>query len=286
MAGAEALRIFNETGRHAIAVVDVMGHAVGVLTPSRLFHPHRTAYRPQLVGGLATPFGVYLTNGVVGGGAKGWALASAGAALFLTFLGAMVAVVAVLNLTNLSVPDAWMEFATVVLFLVGLRVIPLSGIHGAEHMVVHAIERGEELRPEVVRRMPRVHPRCGTNIAVGAMMFIGLSNWAWTPDQGLRLLVAILATLFLWRPLGSLAQYLFTTKPPSDSQLLGGIKAGQELLAASARSRRAHPGPLHRFLASGILHVMAGAFVAQLLALGLQAILNLPPEWQVLSLSD
>ncbi len=31
-------------------------------------------------------------------------------------------------------------------------------------MVVHAIEEGEDLTLEKVRPMPRVHPRCGTNL--------------------------------------------------------------------------------------------------------------------------
>jgi hypothetical protein len=286
MSGAEALRVFNDTGRHALAVVDVMGNAVGVVTPSRLFHPQRTSYRPQVVGGLATPFGVYLTNGVVGGGAKGLALASAGATLFLTFFVATMLVVAAVNVFGLQVPTGWADLASVLLFLVGLRVIPLSGTHGAEHMVVHALERGEDLTPEVVRRMPRVHPRCGTNLAVGAMMFIGIFSWRWVEEDSLRLLVAMLATLFLWRPLGTLAQFYFTTKRPNDAQLLGGIRAGKELLANSQSARRLVASPLRRFLASGILHVMAGALVAQLVTMGVLALLNLPPEWQVLSVSD
>jgi uncharacterized protein YqhQ len=36
--------------------------------------------------------------------------------------------------------------------------------------VVHAIERGEPLLAESVRAMPRVHPRCGTNIVAAAFL--------------------------------------------------------------------------------------------------------------------
>lgn len=286
MTGAEALRVFNESGRHAIAVVDIEGNAIGVLTPSRLFHPQRLPYRPQTVGGLATPFGVYLTNGSVGGGAKGWALVSAGAALFTTFFVAMVLVVAVVNVFRLQVPVGVADFATVLVFLTLLRAIPISGTHGAEHMVVHAIERGEELTPEVVRRMPRVHPRCGTNIAVGVMMFVGLFTWEWVEEPSVRALVAMLVTFFLWKPVGSFAQYFFTTSRPNDAQLRSGIKAGKELLAASARAKRAIAPPWQRFLASGLLQVMFGAFLAQLVFTGVLALLNLPPEWQVLSVTD
>lgn len=287
MTGAEALRVFNDTGRHAIAVVDVMGNAVGVLTPSRLFHPRRLPYRPQIVGGLATPFGVYLTNGVVSGGARGLALASAGAALFLTFLVALYVVVGVVNVFHIDASgvrtQGWLEFASTMLFLVGLRAIPLSGTHGAEHMVVHAIERGEELVPEVVRRMPRVHPRCGTNIAVGALMFISLYSWEWTGEEGLRLLVAMLVTLFFWKPVGSFVQWAFTTKPPTDAQLMSGIRAGRELLDASARSRRFAGGVFQRLFASGIFHVIAGATMAQLAVYLIESVLNVPEAWRVIS---
>ena len=286
MTGAEALRVFNDTGQHAIAVVDVMGNAVGVLTPSRLFHPRRTPYRPQIVGGLATPFGVYLTNGVVSGGATGLARASAGSALFLTFLAAMFAVVAAVNLLRLDVASGqargWMEFASTLLFLVGLRAIPLSGTHAAKHMVVHAIERGEELVPEVVRRMPRVHPRCGTNIAVGAMIFIGLASADWIKEESLRFLVSMLVTMFLWRTVGSFVQWAFTTKHQTDAQLMSGIKAGRELLEASARSRRHAGGVVQRIAASGIVHVVLGASVAQLAAALVLHLLNLPEAWRVL----
>ncbi len=285
MTGAEALRVFNDTGRHSIAVVDVMGNAVGVLTPSRLFHPQRSSYRPQIVGGLATPFGVYLTNGIVSGGAKGVALASAGAAMFLTFLAATYVVIAAVNVFDLNVSSGWINFASTLLFLVGLKVIPLSGTHGAEHMVVHAIERGEELTPEVVRRMPRVHPRCGTNIAVGAMIFLGVSEWEWVKEPSLRLLVAIFVTLFLWKPVGSFVQYVFTTKRPTDAQLMSGIRAGRELLDASVRAPRSTSSVLQRIGASGIIHVMVGALVAEFAVIGVLALLRLPPEWQVLSMT-
>ena len=38
--------------------------------------------------------------------------------------------------------------------------------HGAEHMTIHALEAGEALRPENVRRHPTAHPRCGTEFLV------------------------------------------------------------------------------------------------------------------------
>lgn len=38
----------------------------------------------------------------------------------------------------------------------------LYGYHGAEHMAVHALENGDPLTPEGLRRHPTAHSRCGT----------------------------------------------------------------------------------------------------------------------------
>ncbi len=38
--------------------------------------------------------------------------------------------------------------------------------HGAEHMTIHALESGDPLRPEAIRRHPTAHPRCGTEFLV------------------------------------------------------------------------------------------------------------------------
>jgi uncharacterized protein YqhQ len=38
--------------------------------------------------------------------------------------------------------------------------------HGAEHMTIHALEAGDPLTVEKVRRFPTAHPRCGTEFLV------------------------------------------------------------------------------------------------------------------------
>jgi uncharacterized protein YqhQ len=38
--------------------------------------------------------------------------------------------------------------------------------HGAEHMTIHALEHGDPLRPETIRKYPTAHPRCGTEFLV------------------------------------------------------------------------------------------------------------------------
>ena len=38
--------------------------------------------------------------------------------------------------------------------------------HGAEHMTIHALEAGDPLTVDEVRKYPTAHPRCGTEFLV------------------------------------------------------------------------------------------------------------------------
>ena len=38
--------------------------------------------------------------------------------------------------------------------------------HGAEHMTIHALEAGDPLAVDAVRKYPTAHPRCGTEFLV------------------------------------------------------------------------------------------------------------------------
>ena len=232
------------------------------------------------VGGMATPFGVYLTAGGARGGAGHLALVSTGMALFAMLLVATVAGSWLADWAAVSLGlaryHAWLLNAIpLILFLLGMRTIPLAGTHAAEHKVVHALENGEPLELEVVRRMPRVHPRCGTNIAVAVSLFIGLATWKWIDIEQIRLVVALIVTVFVWRPIGHFAQYFITTKRPTDRQLLNGIEAGRELIRNVQGRRRARPSIFQRILASGMLHVMTGSLLMYGLALGIATLFRL-----------
>ncbi|MCA1995878.1 MAG: DUF1385 domain-containing protein [Armatimonadetes bacterium] len=262
--GAEALRLLVETGEPALLVVDDAGNLLGVVAPSDLVADHRPEPNPPLVGGMATPFGVYLTAGSAKAGAPGWALATTGALLFLLYVASALFAS---WLHDVAGGPLWLRqtvaaVGPTALFLIGLRALPLSRIHGAEHKVVHAIERGEPLVPAVVSRMPRVHPRCGTNIAVGATLFLGIATSRAIPDESLRLIVAAVVTLLFWRRIGEVFQRFVTTREPNRRQLEAAIRAGSELLEAYRWSTIGRPGLWLRLRNSGIFHVMAGSLAA------------------------
>lgn len=278
--GSEALRGFEATGAPELVVIDSDGRFIGVVSPSDLFPKPEQQLHPGMVGGMATPFGVYLTNGAIRAGASDVALVATGMLLFTMIFGASSltdwAVASLPDTTPLWLAATLFNVLPILLFMVAIRLIPLSGIHAAEHKVVHAIERGEPLVPEVVNRMPRVHPRCGTNLAVGLSLFLGISQTDMIPDPELRLLLGLLVTLFFWRSLGNLVQQFVTTKPPNAKQLQMGIDAGKQLLEKYRTTRAVHATPFQRIWASGMLHVMAGSLLCFGIVQGLALLLGFP----------
>jgi uncharacterized protein YqhQ len=109
--------------------------------------------------------------------------------------------------------------------------------------------------------MPRVHPRCGTNLAAGVGVFLGIFALVAIPDEQVRAILGALGALLLWRRVGSLLQYTITTRPPSKKNLESGIRAGRELLENYSQAKVVRPSiPLYIW-SSGMLHVVAGTFL-------------------------
>jgi hypothetical protein len=254
---AEALRQ-SEDGRTRV-VIDDAGRVVGLVSAVDLWPRRRVLPRPSTVGGMATPFGVYLTTGSVSAGAPWWALMATGASMF-AMMSAGLAVSDGLSKVWPKTPNSVWLLVTAVVFFVLMRIAPLSGTHGAEHQVVHAIEREEPLTADVVRRMPLVHPRCGTNLIVGLAIFLTLQNMKELVPYG-GTVVALLVAMVFAMPLGSLAQRYITTRQPSEKQLAGAIRAGEELLHRNAEAAYSTAKPFRRIWSMGLLQVMAGAYL-------------------------
>ena len=259
--GAEALREIEKN--QTLVVVDSHQTVCGLLTPACFIATLQSPERPPMVGGMATPFGVYLTTGSVRGGKHGWYLFATG--MFLMFFFSIGDFTA--RFATRGLPDTWQvnllaNGLPILALMFVFRLLPIAGYHAAEHMTVHAIERDEELTPDVVARMPRVHPRCGTNLAVAVTLFGTIWRTPWIGSEQLRLMVAVLVTLFFWKSIGSFAQYWFTTKKPNTKQLASGIQAGKELLENYATAANRTATPLTRIINSGMLHVIAGSLSA------------------------
>jgi len=131
--------------------------------------------------------------------------------------------------------------------------------HGAEHMTIHALEAGDPLTTENVRRYPTAHPRCGTEflvvviaLSIFAFSFLG-RNSSWLVLIGGRLvLIPVIAAVgyeilrfgarhrsnpivrLIMAP-GILVQ-MITTKQPSDDQIEVAIVSMEQALQADGET--------------------------------------------------
>lgn len=280
----EAGRIFSDSGRTMLPVLDENEYYLGAVSANDLLVPELPMPRPARIGGMATPFGVYLTDGNTQAGVGNGALFASGVmmtvlwmlaagVMTLAFQAVSMAVrhpVPLLLLLNDDVPVAnpWLGLASMgeslllfIVFLLLMRVTRLAGYHAAEHQTVHAIERFEPLAPGVVSRMPRAHPRCGTNLMAAVLVFINVRQMlGYVPSlNGMVEIMAAAATLFVWRPVGTFLQERFTTRPADDREIASGIAAGNALLARYLEAPPVRPSLVRRIWCSGMLQIMLGS---------------------------
>jgi CBS domain-containing protein len=291
----EALRFFQANSLECAPVLDASGGLLGIVSNGELASAICGRVRPPLIGGMATPFGVYLTGGGARGGVGDFALMTTGiylcvlnlAAIWLgDLLGGANGLLHSLPLVaqwlrsapvNLS---GWIsDWLWVPLFALFFRLSWVSGFHAAEHQVVHTIEAGDDLRPEIVGEKPRVHPRCGTNIATAVLIMSGFWNWRLVGAEDA--LIAMLVTFFLWRRVGGWIQQFITTRPASLAQLENGITAGKQLIE---RYQDGADGPrsiFGRIWQMGLFQVFAGWLLVFTLLWGLQFVLPLPETLRI-----
>jgi CBS domain-containing protein len=273
MRASEAAALFDQAGTDALPVVDAYMTYLGLVARSDLVQDLVRPFRPPTVGGMATPLGVYLTTGAVSGGAGTLALLLLGFVMFLVHLLAQgVAQAGQFWLTTAftaqinALPEAFRLVmsnlfpfvAQFALLLVLLRLSPIAGYHAAEHQVVHALERAEPLLVETVRAMPRVHPRCGTNLVAGMLilLFAGGALYPLLDEWSFGL--SFIAALAYWRTLGAWLQQHFTTRPATDAQIESGIRAARQLLEQHGRAPYAPTRPSARLWRMGFLQILGG----------------------------
>lgn len=302
--------LLNRVGKDAVPVVESRDgdpFYLGMVGRSDVLRDLVRPFTPPQLGGMATPLGVYLTDGNVSGGVGTLALAATGLLTFVLHAAGLAILSGASYLAARYIPGfttsaeslpPWLQgsapetvwlVAQMTLFLLLMRQTPLAGYHAAEHQTVHAIERGEPLLPDVVRTMPRVHPRCSTNLVAGLLLFyvVGTALVDALPAGGSYLVGAVTA-FALWRRFGAFLQTHFTTRPATGEQIESGIRAAQELFAArdssvSVSTPRRVTSPVRtrfgRVWSAGFVQIFLGSAVG----MGLVALLGwlYPPLWGV-----
>jgi hypothetical protein len=277
----------------ALPVVSAEGIFKGMVRPRYILAEMADVIRPPRVGGMATPFGVHLHCGTTRGGSSDWQLLLTGSFLMVMvgvawimsflvcwFLEKSVGVdlVPILMDSPALVGGEKAEVAMRIVwalpflfFLITLRFTRVAQYHAAEHMVVHALERFEPLTEEGVRRMNRVHPRCGSNLMVPA--FVLYMAWSFLPMANkvyfIGLVILMIATA---RNLGGIAQSLFTTRRPETKHIQKGIESARELIMNYRRGGNRPVSIAVRLWNMGLLQTLLGAFLAYGLFYGLRTL--------------
>ena len=157
----EGLAVLAQTDFPALPVTSPEGRFLGTVGRADLLKRLYHKSRPKQIGGMATPLGVYLSDGTYRGGVGDLGLVLTG--LFL-FVGSVVAgALAILaatywtryGLPRLLPPQTVSVAVWLIAFALWFRLSWVAGYHAAEHQTVHAIERNEPLTPERVSQMPR-----------------------------------------------------------------------------------------------------------------------------------
>jgi uncharacterized protein YqhQ len=173
-------------------------------------------------------------------------------------------------LTTAKAESGWVQHLTEGLIRVGLFLGYLALIarapdirrvfeyHGAEHMTIHALEAGDPLTTDAVRKYPTAHPRCGTEFLVVVILlsvllfgFLGRDNPVLMVGGRIVLIPVIAAVGYeilrfgakhrgnpLVRAImapGILVQ-MITTKRPTDDQIEVAIVSMEEALEADGET--------------------------------------------------
>jgi hypothetical protein len=255
----DGLALLAETDFPALPVATPEGRFLGTIGRGELLRSIYLRRRPKQIGGMATPLGVYLSDGTFRGGASDIALVLTGVFLFIgTVVSMGLSGLAAWAWVRLGLPRVYTQWvstaAWTLAFALWFRLSWVAGYHAAEHQTVHAIERNEALTLERVAQMPRPHPRCGTNLVVLASVFVTMYAW-----MGVDPLVAGIISLIIYRFLGHWVQLHITTKPATRRQLESGIRAGEQLLERyQGGAPPARFGVFHRIWNMGLVQVAIG----------------------------
>lgn len=272
----ELLNKIKDMHTRVIPIVDKDNYYTGSsITRTAVISYLTRLIKPTSLGGLATPLGVYITDGKHQAGAGNFGL-------FLTGVSMGVILIIIeqvfgfayryfdIDATNAAVfPVVFLM--QIIIFILFLRITPLAKIHAAEHQTINAIEKGLPLTLETVKLQPREHVRCGTNLMalfIGLqliiLVFVGYLNKIEPMLQFFFLFSGFIFVFSNWRRWGMWIQKYFTTVKAPDSYILNGIKVGEEVLHKHKQDLEAKPASfLRKVWCMSIVQIIAGFVFVQ-----------------------
>lgn len=258
----------HEMHIRVIPIVDKEGKYIGKsITRTALVSYLTRMVKPLSIGGLATPLGVYMTDGkhMAGPGNLGFVLTGIAFSIILIIINIITGTI----FSFIPVGDLVVVVVQLILFILTLRLLPFSRYHAAEHQTIHAIEKGLPLTLDTVRMQPRPHKRCGTNLLVllvGIQFVLLISLQLQQFGFFARFLFLIAGFLFVfsnWRKGGMWLQQYFTTAPANDNQIYNGIRAGEELLQKHKEDLDPNsPNVFQKIWNMGIIQILASFLLA------------------------
>jgi len=178
--------------------------------------------------------------------------------------------------------------AQVAIFLGYLLLIGRAGdvrrtfqYHGAEHMTIHALEAGDPLTVDEVRKYPTAHPRCGTEflvvvilVSIFAFSLVGRQDILVTIASRLVLIPVIAAlsyellrfgaghrdvALVRWLSAPGIWVQAITTKQPTDDMIEVAIVSMEQALEADREPLPPGSGTLARVRLDELVAAPAGS---------------------------
>ena len=119
--------------------------------------------------------------------------------------------------------------------------------HGAEHMTIHAFERGTELVPIRIEQYPTAHPRCGTAFLLFVVV-VSIALFAFLPRT--NILVDLVARLLLIVPVAAISYEVLRFGAAHETNPLMRIFVAPGLLLQRITTRRPEPGMIEVAVAS------------------------------------
>lgn len=258
----DILTRIHEMHTRVIPIITQDGKYTGkCITRSDLITYLTRRVKPQSIGGLATPLGVYMTDGRHQAGPGNAGFIATGI-VFATMM-FIIRIISSFIPGIYNMPEFYALMIQLGMFLLLLRITPLVKLHAAEHQTINAIEKGLPLTIEAVKMQPRPHKRCGTNLMVlvtGIMVVINLSEYIGNRFSPFNFLIITTGFFFVfssWRSIGMWLQEYFTTAKAEDKYIMSGIKAGEEILKRhKADTDPSTPGFIEKLWNTGLIVIL------------------------------